>query len=79
LHELVPIKRDQSRRFLIAAASSEAKMKSKKTPKATLKPKKKVKAQLGRKPDLFELYREIQWLRDLVAHFERAQRKSETN
>ncbi len=54
-------------------------MKSTKAPKVTLKPKKKIRKLGNKRPDLAEQYREVQWLRGLVAYFERAQRKPERN
>lgn len=53
------------------AASLEAQMKSTKSPRSALAPKKKVKKRNGRRrPNLDEQYREVQWLRDLVKYLE---------
>jgi hypothetical protein len=56
-------------------------MKSTKPPRkkrrATAKPKKKTSRSTKRPRDLSGLYRELQWLRDLVAYFEREQQKLE--
>jgi hypothetical protein len=53
-------------------------MKSTKSPKSSFKRVKKIVRRTDHnRPDLAAQYREIQWLRDLVKHFERTERKSD--